>query len=49
MANLQRKAKAADQMFSSLVAEMQHAVSIDTGVRFIKKESVPSWLSSTNG
>jgi hypothetical protein len=49
MANLQRKAKAADQMFSSLVGEMQHAVSIETGIKFSKKEEVPPWLSSISG
>jgi len=46
--NLQRKAKAADKMFSSLVAEMHRAVSVETGPRFTTKEEAPSWLSSTS-
>lgn len=42
--NLQRKAKAADKMFSDLVEHMNAAVSIDRGVRFTKQEEVPAWL-----
>ncbi|MGH7850521.1 MAG: helicase-related protein [Thermodesulfobacteriota bacterium] len=44
MKNLQRKAAAADEMFSSLVEEMNRAVAIDTGVKFTEKEEVPTWL-----
>jgi hypothetical protein len=43
--NLQRKAVAADKMFSSLVKEMDRAVSIDRGTRFTVLEEVPPWLS----
>lgn len=44
MKNLQRKAVAADRMFSALVAEMQHAISIERDVSFTRTEEVPSWL-----
>jgi superfamily II DNA/RNA helicase len=44
MKNLQRKAKAADQMFSSLVAEMNTAIKIERAVNFTNREEVPSWL-----
>ena len=42
--NLQRKAKAADKMFSDLVAQMNDAISIDRGINFTKREELPSWL-----
>ena len=42
--NLQRKAIAADRMFSSLVAEMNQAQDIERSVQFTKKEKVPAWL-----
>ena len=42
--NLQRKAVAADRMFSNLVAEMNRALEIDRGVRFTQHEQVPAWL-----
>jgi hypothetical protein len=42
--NLRRKAAAADKMFSSLVAEMNHAVRLDNSIHFDTKEEVPSWL-----
>ena len=45
MANLQRKAKAADKMFSSLVAEMNTAIKIERAVNFTDKEEIPVWLS----
>lgn len=44
LANLQRKAKAADAMFSALVRHMNEAVSIDRMVSYTEKEAVPSWL-----
>lgn len=43
--NLQRKAKAADKMFDSLVREMNNAQSISRSVSYPKAEVVPSWLS----
>ena len=43
--NLQRKAQAADVMFSRLVEEMNRAISVDRGVKFTKQEQVPAWLS----
>jgi superfamily II DNA or RNA helicase len=44
MQNLQRKAKAADKMFSDLVSYMNDSLAIDRGVNFTKKEEVPIWL-----
>jgi len=46
LANLQRKASQADQMFSRLVAEMNHALSVDKASNFTKTQEVPSWLST---
>lgn len=43
--NQQRKAAAADKMFSTLVAQMHDAVAIDRSVAYPQKEEVPSWLS----
>ncbi len=43
--NLQRKAAAADAMFSNLVDEMAHELSIRGGVTFYEPEKVPAWLS----
>ena len=42
--NLQRKAKAADLMFSRLVEEMNLAQGIDRSVHFTQQESIPTWL-----
>jgi len=42
--NLQRKATQADKMFSSLVAQMNQALSVDRGVKFTQREEIPSWL-----
>lgn len=44
LANLQRKALAADRMFDNLVREMHAAMSIERDRRFTKEETVPSWL-----
>lgn len=44
LANLQRKAKAADHMFSALVTHMNDAAGIDRSLVFDKKMEVPSWL-----
>lgn len=44
MKNLQRKAAQADAMFSALVAEMNHATSINLDEGFDEQEQVPSWL-----
>jgi hypothetical protein len=44
MANLHRKAKAADQMFADLVAEMNAAQRISGARNFEKSTEVPSWL-----
>jgi superfamily II DNA or RNA helicase len=43
--NLQRKAAQADAMFSNLVAEMNHAISLTQGSRFTEQQEMPSWLS----
>jgi hypothetical protein len=48
MESLKRKARQADAMFSSLVAEMNHALTISRGVEAWKEGEVPSWLSSSN-
>ena len=42
--NLQRKAAAADQMFSSLVREMNNVLHIDRASDFTTPERIPSWL-----
>lgn len=42
--NLQRKAKAADKMFSELVKHMNNSMSVDRGVTFTKREECPAWL-----
>jgi hypothetical protein len=47
LSNLQRKAAQADQMFSRLVAEMNHAIHIDRGADFTQREEIPQWLSMT--
>ena len=42
--NLNRKAKAADKMFNSLVAEMNNATSLQSVSSFDTKEELPKWL-----
>lgn len=42
--NLQRKAKAADKMFSKLVEEMNRSEKIDRSISFTKSEEIPAWL-----
>lgn len=44
LANLKRKSEQADQMFSHLVAEMNHAVAVTAG-QFDQEMEVPEWLS----
>lgn len=44
LANLQRKAGAAERMFAELVAHMREEMSIDRSVTFTKREEAPSWL-----
>jgi hypothetical protein len=44
LANLQRKARAADKMFGDLVHYMNDAAGIARGVPFTKAEQVPAWL-----
>ena len=44
MRNLQRKAEQADEMFSHLVAEMNHALAIERVNNMTKQIEVPSWL-----
>jgi hypothetical protein len=43
--NLQRKAQAADRMFTALVEHMNESIKVDRGVRFTKPEEIPNWLS----
>lgn len=42
--NLQRKAAAADVMFSQLVAQMNDTLRIQRSVKFSTQEEVPAWL-----
>lgn len=42
--NLQRKAQAADEMFSALVANMNDSVNVQRSNPFTQEEVVPSWL-----
>lgn len=43
--NLQRKAAQSDEMFSNLVAEMNHSISLNRSNSYTKTIEVPSWLS----
>lgn len=47
LANLQRKAQQADEMFSALTRHVVDAQAIDTRQEFTRKEKVPAWLCST--
>lgn len=42
--NLQRKAKAADRMFSALVSHMREENRIARGIHFADEEIIPEWL-----
>lgn len=42
--NLQRKAKAADKMFSALVEQMHHAIAMDRNATFTVDQENPTWL-----
>jgi Helicase conserved C-terminal domain len=42
--NMQRKAVAADRMFSELVKHMNNAIGIKRSVKFTKRERMPAWL-----
>lgn len=42
--NLQRKAAAADRMFSNVVAEMNNAISLQMHTGFSQRLELPSWL-----
>lgn len=44
LANLQRKAAAADQMFAQLVELMNDSLNIKRGREFAQTETVPNWL-----
>ena len=44
IANLKRKADAADQMFSKLVSLMNNELKIEQQERNTKTETLPSWL-----
>ncbi len=44
LANLQRKAVAADKMFADLTTYMNNAISIDRSVEFTITEEFPQWL-----
>ena len=44
LANLQRKAVAADKMFADLTAHMNNAMHIDRSVEFVHPMETPTWL-----
>lgn len=44
MANLHRKATAADRMFTELVRHMSDAIRIERGVNYPNQERLPAWL-----
>ena len=44
LANLQAKARKADEMFSNLVAEMKNELSIAKSTEFKTQEKLPAWL-----
>ncbi|HWT12275.1 MAG TPA: hypothetical protein VN231_05950 [Allosphingosinicella sp.] len=44
LGNLRRKAKACDEMFSRIVAEMNDAIRLDRLKTFDQRETVPAWL-----
>lgn len=44
MANLQRKAKAADKMFNNLIEFMNEGKQIKIEDNYKKKEKLPEWL-----
>ena len=44
LANLQRKAAAADRMFSDLLIHMGDAMHVDRSIAFTKQEEMPKWL-----
>jgi hypothetical protein len=48
LANLQSKSAAADRMFSNLVAEMNHSISLVSAHDYSTSTKVPSWLSLIN-
>lgn len=47
LANLQRKAAQADEMFSSLVAHMNHARDIAAHRKYDKRAELPTWLTTS--
>jgi hypothetical protein len=44
LANLQRKAVAADKMFSDLIRHMNGGVGVERSMKFTDQEGIPSWL-----
>lgn len=44
LANMQRKAIAADRMFSALVQHMNEAVMVDRSAVFVEQEKLPAWF-----
>jgi biotin synthase-related radical SAM superfamily protein len=47
LANLRRKANAADRMFESLVRHMGNALAVDHRRTFPHSERIPAWLSAS--
>jgi hypothetical protein len=48
LANLRRKAEAADAMFSALIAHMNDALRVERSHTYDNQIEVPSWLSATS-
>jgi hypothetical protein len=44
LANLQRKASAANQMFTELIKHMNDAIGVDRSIAFREQEGTPTWL-----
>ncbi|TXH55026.1 MAG: hypothetical protein E6Q97_09755 [Desulfurellales bacterium] len=47
MANLQKKQRKADEMFTALVAEMHSALRVESPDRHVKEAELPKWLLSS--
>lgn len=48
LANLQRKSRAADQMFSALITHMNHALTVQRRHDHTTRLEVPPWMSATS-
>lgn len=48
LVNMKRKAGQADKMFSSMMEQMHHALSIEKSNEFKEREMLPSWLAGVS-